>query len=423
MNTLRIRQRQSSSAFTRIVGVLTIASVSPFNLSIQAIAQEPLTQAETQTWWGDQQKIDTRVTACRVSWNRIQRINPNPQADPEKWGARTLAWARQQGFDEKEAQRQAQGERREAEISRKGRTINTRLDFVRVGKSVRCEIVYPEIQSRAIEFSDGQNALFVWTQVKNAAVSKNANLTRDAKSVLSRSAGGEQVARFLLGIPFNEDFSTSNPSYLQANTSLKQSAEGSILMERNLDPNPRLTDSPALLTFSKAHLPTAYESFALNFWLKGGKYSRHKGKLLTRTTIEGYQQHKNGVWFPSKITVIGPISTTEYTLVKVAFNEAIDPMEMRLPADMRVADSRFGYSSKPAIYKLQNGQIPSDEEVRKMLNLDKEATQAKNAASQEVASPKPNPLSSLPIAPAAGLLLMAMGCMMWMRSGHNEHGA
>jgi len=135
-------------------------------------------------------------------------------------------------------------------------------------------------------------------------------------------------------------------------------------------------------------------------------------------SIEDYRKYRDGVWFPSKVTVTEPTSTTVYTLVKAAFNEDVDPMELRLPADIDVADTRFGVGDKIAEYKLTDGVIPSDDKVRQMLHLDKEATAAQDKASREAKSESP----TSPIAPATGLMFMAMGSMMWVRSRKEDEG-
>lgn len=415
MNILRTSgaRRGGRSAYTLVVSTIGLLCAST-----QVEAQEPPANAKAQAWW-EEQKANPQITACRVSWDRTQRVNPNLQADPEKWAARELEAARQEKVGEAEAQRRAEVERREAEVSRKGRTVASRLDFVRVGKSVLCKIAYPEIRYHAIEFSDGVTSLFSSTQFKDKPISTDGVVTRNPDSVLWHSASGTQVARFLLGIPLKDEFSIINPSYSPTNSFFSENKDGNVVLESKFDPNPRLKDAPATLTLSKEHnLPIVHESFAVDLMLKANQLSRLKGKSLTRISIGGYQQYKNGIWFPSKITVTDPISTDEYTLVKAAFNEDVDPMELRLPADLRVADTRFP-GSKPAIYKLENGKIPSDDEVRKMLNLDKEATKAKDTASKEAADPNAEQPSS-PIAPAAGLMFMAMGSVMWVHSRKGE---
>lgn len=310
---------------------------SSLHLPSRAIAQAPVpsNKGNIEAWWGKLQKADSHIGACRVTWKSVTSIKPQPQTELEQRTAQALAWAQQQGFGEKEAQGHSQMARREAQRDIKGRTIVSLLNCVRVGNTVRCESVYSDLGHRAIDFYDGTNSVFVQTQVKGKEVPKNGNLTRNPKDVLLHSTGGRQVPRFLLGIPLEQEFSSSNPAFSPEDVLVREEANGNTVLERKVILKSAGFEFSDVLTLSKEYLrPTSYEVFDLKYRIKGGQISSEgssvrvkgghisaaKGRLMARVEATGYKQYKDGVWFPSKVTVTTSTSTTEYTLVKAAFN-------------------------------------------------------------------------------------------------------
>lgn len=411
-------QRNNPRVIAACFALLQLPAVS--YLARQAEADALPKQTASPTWLEKIQKPTSSITACRVSWKRTMFIKPRAGVDPEKRAAQILEWARKQGIDAATAQRLAEGERREAKRDIQGQTIVSLLDFVRVGKTVRCYTTYPGDGFRKLEFFDGTNVVGTLTERVDSWSRLSARLTRDQSETLRFSAPGLQTARLLLGIPLDESLSLHNGSFSTDTAVAKEVTDQHVVLERKFDPNPRAKGLPESLTLARSNgLPVAYDEFEWGTLRKSGVYSRQKGKVYRHASIEGYKQYKNGVWFPSKVTITSPSSTTEYTLLKAAFNEDVDPLEVRLPPGMRVADIRFGTGPKAAAYKPKNGAIPSDDEVRQMLHLDKEAGIAEDKASKEA---KPEPSSS-PIAPAAGLMFMAMGGMMWARSRKDDTGA
>lgn len=171
----------------------------------QPVEMQPAgSEAAIQAQWNKLQQANSRITAAHVVWRRVQRINPIPDADPEKWAAAALAAARENGMTEEQAQQQAQSERREAVRSKQERVVNSTLDFTRIGTSVLCNIEHPDpdYRSRAIEFSDGTDALFAWTQVKGREEDrKDGNLTRDLSDRRVEVLGGWQPCRSSLAWP------------------------------------------------------------------------------------------------------------------------------------------------------------------------------------------------------------------------------
>lgn len=413
----KIKTLKLSGTQIRTICLLGAQLSGSLCLSSPTNAQVPTQVNDSHTLWDSLRKAQSRITACHVSWKSTLTIKPKTGVDPKKRAAQTLAWAQKQGFSNEEAREQAERERREATRDIKGRTIVTVFDFKRVGDSVRCDIVRPDLQVHTVEFFDGTNALSTITEGIKDRGTSNANLTRNPQEILKLSAFGEQTARLLLGIPIDEEFSPSNPALSPQNTILKIGLDNTLLLERKPELVIPRTGMPDMLTISLKHGgPISYEVFEkLIFTAKNGQDSVKKGKPIKSVRVEGYQQYKNNIWFPSKITITSPTLTQQYSLMEATFNEEVDPMELRLPP-MRVADARFGYGPKLAIYKLKNGVIPSDEDVKRMINRDKEAKQAQETTSKNAGKSDSKSLSSLPLAPAAGLMFMAMGCMMWVRS-------
>ena len=128
---------------------------------------------------------------------------------------------------------------------------------------------------------------------------------------------------------------------------------------------------------------------------------------------KGYKQYENGIWFPSELDErFGERQTTRFTLKSVKFNDDVDPAGLLLPAGANLRDERFGEVTS---YRITDGSLPSDEKVRKMLGDERAANKAMDQAQNTSKRP-----SLAMIAPIAGLFLMAMSCVLWIRSGKKE---
>lgn len=334
--------------------------------------------------WTDISRANKPINACRVVWKRVLTIKPNPKVDVDKEAAEASNRAQQQGLNDSQAQRLEQAARREAEHELQGRTVVTELTCVRVGGIIKCDIFYPELKTRSIDFYDGGNAVFVRGLGGDGQNSGDGYLSRDAAQILQHSLGMGEVARFLVGIPLQQALLPSVNKFTSENTRISRDEAGNFLLDTKTTPSLQAAEYPGFLTLAKENLrPLAYESFAMNIGVKGGQIKQKgngfevtgggqllpaKGKPYRHITLADYKPFDGGVSFPSKIIVTTPKITAAYSLIKAEFNEAVDPMEIRLPANIRIADARFG-NDKMAVYKPKNGEIPSDEEVKAMLGL------------------------------------------------------
>ncbi len=382
-----------------------------------ALAQ---TSAAAPEPWEQFQKADTRIQSCRVVWGYTLSLKPKRNVDVEKRVARARDQARQQGLSAEVIQRQAQIERKFALDDQKGQEIAAKFSIVRVGAVVRCDIanVKPTTE-RMIDFYDGKNALHLYDRAAEDKEDKrkwDGRLRRDAKEVLCYSMTGWLLPQFLTGFPLSQEFSPSQAFFAAKDTTVRVAPAGGLVLETksDLDPDPEygLLALHRLTLGAEHRRPVAYQ--VENLLCKETEPER----VMGRVSLTDYRRYADGIWFPSKVTVSGQGFTTEYVLLQAKFNEAVDPMEVRLPPNARVADSRFGLGRNTVSYELKNGLIPTDDEVRTMLGREKEKTQERQNA--ESATPgqlgQTTPSIALPLAPVLGVFLMIFGCVLWGRS-------
>lgn len=395
--------------------------------SQNAVSAQNYPDTSSEKLWQQLQDADTRIHSCRVTWRRVLSVKANPKLNVEKRIAQAAEHVRLTGGSEKDVHAAAEKARQLAQEDVAGRQVISNLSFVRDGSTVRCEIETnfggggktPPKRTKTFDFYDGKNSISGEQEVLGVKVPLNAYLVRDEKEVLSRSAATWQTPRFLIGLPLAQKLTNINPPFSPQDTSWQPGPANTLVLEKKNKPETGISgiEYPGVLrlTVSKEHFrPVSYE-------LTNLLYEEEGGKVMGRVDISGYQRYADDIWFPSKVTVSTSAYSMDYTLVQVAFNEAVDPMEVRLPAGMRIADARFG-EKKTVIYQLKNGLLPSDDEVRHMLGEKVEKGKAESnakAANLEIGSKKGLTLfSSLPVTPIIGILLMTCGCMLWGRSRH-----
>lgn len=389
--------------------LLSVCFVS-FTSVAPAQTQVPASRVVPPSLWNELLPVRSRMTACHVVWKRVQRINPNPQANPQERASRALAVARKQGLSQEEVQQQVEAERQDALISKQGRVINSTLDFTRIGNTILCRIEYPNYGGQAVEFSNGTDSLFVQTQVKGQRVSADGALFRNPEEVLKFSANGYQVARFLTGIPVDQQFSVSNPAASEKDSSLRISSNGDVVLERDPRYEGNQLLNPDAMTFNRQEFfPVSASKFMTLLVVSNKGVKEQKGDLSFHVLASGYKKYFSGLWFPSKVTVTSAVGNREYSLVKAEFNDQVDPAALKLPPSLRVADFRFGHGSEEVNYLIKDGKIPSDEYVKSLIKTDKQATQAKAKDSEDATRVE---TSASPFIPTFGLGFIMLGGLM-----------
>ena len=279
------------------------------------------------------------------------------------------------------------------------------LDFVRVENKVLVRIVTPELGNESLEYFDGTNSLFGRTQVQNKPIPAFANLIRDTSEVLSHSARRTQEARFLLGIPLTQNFSQYNPAVTSQKAKFQTEPHGEVKMEAS-------DARGAEFTFSEAH------GSLTSFREESVDPARNKG--VPYIVAEDFREYGKGLWFPSKVIYTAPYGTSEYTLVKAEFNDEVDPADVLLPAGLRINDWRFGTAIPAVTYPLQDGQLPSDAEIKKRLGLKEDEDIAKAKAKQDQTEQARNMPVSEAALPLLGLICMGFGVALWRRANKME---
>lgn len=393
-----------------------VVAISAISTPSIADAQE-LDNVQSSTLWKKISQADALISASRTSWDAVFSTSSGPtmaKEQVEEQVERAEEKARQTGKSEDDAKQIGHVARKALEGRGRNFSAHTQLNFVRVGNTIRSEINFIEAKTRAVELYDGKNSVFLETAVNGVEYSPRGYLRRETKEILARSAPTWQTARFLTGIPLAQELSPFNPTFSPEDVTLSEGKGNTLILEKRTIPVEGRAgiEFPALLrtTISKENFrPLSYE--VINLLNKGDK----KGKL-GRVDVSGYKRYANDIWFPSKIVVATPAFKIEYNLIKAEFNESVDPLELRLPPNTSIADSRFGAGVRTIRYKPKNGEIPTDNEVRKMLGLKEEKDQAAEQGKNAQETEEPKRTASLSFAPGLGLLCLAFGVMLWTRA-------
>ncbi len=368
--------------------------------------------ATAQASWSLIQKADARIEACRVTWNRAFFVKPKRNVDVEKRAARAAELARQKGASAEEILRREQNERKRALQDQKGRQLDSQLSIVRIGTTVRCELTDGQPKSGMIDFYDGKNVVQLFQRpAQGDKRDWEGVLLRDNKEILSHTLTGWLLPQFLTGLPLSQQFPASWTYFAPPASPLRE-APAVITLEKTSELEPGL---PTIhrLSVAREHLrPVAYTL------LNSLCAETDPDRVIGRVAATEYRRYADGVWFPSKVTVETKVFKADYTLTKAEFNEAVDPLELRLPPNTRMADSRFGLGKRTVSYQLKNGVIPPDDEVRGLLGLPPEKAGQPTGEAPKIGQERnaTSRFANLPFAPVLGLFLMAFGCVLWSRS-------
>ncbi|RYX80865.1 hypothetical protein EON83_26630 [bacterium] len=337
----------------------------------QAVAQTtkvPVPSSSPQ--WEKLLAANSRITAAHVVWKRWRHIAPaNNDKEADKWEAVVVAAARKRGLSEAEAKKEGKAARQD--VAHTAQTLQTQLDFTRVGSSVLCTTDYFDGRNiRTIEFSDGTDDLSIQSTTGAAKKNLDGTLFREVDEVLGHSVKGFQLLRLLTGLPLNERFSESNPIASEKDSTLVTLPGGDVAMQRMLHTEKRGQVEEMLgpdeVVFEKEQLyPVSASSFGIAMNFKNGKMIANRGPRRFHAVASDYKQYPGGIWFPSKITVTNFMGTSDFVLDKAEFNEQVDASKVLLPPNLRVADVRFG--TEPINYTIKDGKIPSDEYVKSLL--------------------------------------------------------
>ncbi len=347
------------------VGLLACAFMTP----VQAQLSEAAQPDEQSLQWAKLKRGNAAVEACHVVWHRVNRKYAQPDADPEQQAQGMMKSARERGLDEQKVTQLGEMQRRKALRSQQEKVVESTLDFVRIGNSVLCNAVYttPAYSQRFIEFYDGTFSLHALNEFQGEIRRPDGALTRDPKEILYMSAFGPQVARFLLAIPFDQEFSPDNPSLWQQDAKLQELPNGEWSITRDARFIKGKSQDPSTLIFGGdgAYL-SSYEKLYIKSLItdKEHKITKINYKSGHKIVATQFKQYADGIWFPSKIVETSPNDTTEYTMIEAQFNEDVNPLGLTLPPDLRVADTRFGMGRNMVVYNTTDGRLLTDEEVK-----------------------------------------------------------
>ena len=405
-----------------ILSSVLLPMVSLFCPVSPTLAQEtpfpaPVPVAPAPSWEELQQK-SPKIWTCHVVWKRVRSSNPIKGAAPDARVAHFLAAAKQAGLSPETTESVAKGLREKAEAESQGRTETSTdiLEFVRVGNTVRVNITSADGKDESIEFFDGVNSLFGWTQVQNRKVPLQVSLIRDSSEVLSHSSRRFQAARFLLGIPLEQNFSELNPAVTSQNARLHRINPKEFILE----PMEGRSGELVFSYIEGAIVLRAFGDLDILASTRTGEVSLKQQGNLSTISAQGFRKYSGGLWFPSKVIYTAPYGDSEYTLQSAEFNDEVDPTDVRLPAGIQITDRRFGNAVRPVTYFLKDGQLPSDAEIKKRLGLKGDEDVSKFKVKQD----QTKQTRSIPVSEAAlpllGLLCMGFGAALWRQAKKME---
>ena len=386
--------------------------------SATTIAQT-MNSKDTQFYWNKIREADAKTKAVEVKWESVlTRIPETSLTDQkiEELVANVVSEGVQLGvLNSPAAKKQsADSYRKHLQIERKGSSQTSHLHFVHVGKQTRGDTVFETPQyvgstddqnwrSHTIDFYDWQSSVVldqVFDVGEDGTVLKSSSWTGERlhapKRALSRSAGTFAQRFFLTG-------QSVLASYDPSKTVIVEGENDTIVLE--------MTD---VIDENQLHRTT----ISKKMWKPLSSETVLKGDEFVGLRIEatGYKQYSNGVWFPTElIETMGDVQTIRFKLKDVKFNDDVDPAGLLLPAGANLRDERFGEVTS---YKIADGTLPTDAEVRKMLGEQRKQDTA--MAKAQGMDGNGNRQLSLMIAPIAGLFLMALSCALWVRSGRKE---
>lgn len=319
--------------------------------------------------WAKLKQVNSAAKACHVVWHSVRHIKAQPDTDPEEIAQSMMKSARERGETEQKVLKSGEVGRKLGAEWQEDKVIESIFDFVRIGNSVLCNAVYPapEDSQRFIEFYDGIYSLHAINEFRGEIRRPYGDLTRAPKEILYMSAPLPQVARFLLAIPLNQEFSPDNPALSQQNATLHRLSSEEWSVARNDHVSEGESQDPDTLIFGgDGTYLSSYEQLYIKSLVmdKDHKITQINYESLHKIVATEFKQYADGIWFPSKIVETSPNDTTEYTLIEANFNENVDPFGLTLPPDLRVADSRFGTGRNMVIYKTTDGRLLTDEEVK-----------------------------------------------------------
>ena len=237
------------------------------------------------------------------------------------------------------------------------------LTFLRDGASVRAEMLYETLndglQGHDYDAYDGINAIVV--RGTGPETPKWGQLTRESRDVLRLSAHNPLERLFLFHGPIFESLPKQETKVI---------AEDSESVTLDC-PAPTLAPMRLRVHVSKKFWrPTAAEMIMTR-----------SGKPHWHFTTEGYHECQ-GVWIPSTVAMRMNteqdylVHTNNYILQSARMNEEATNAHLApiVPTGTNMDDFRFGPNS-PVSYRVTDF-IPSDEEVRFMLDKDREAQAA-----------------------------------------------
>ncbi len=365
---------------------------------VHAQAQQTAEMNASSPMW--QRIKNSNVARFHGIWKRQIITTANP-----KFSAQTLADVGEAQLpagtkvNEKVSAIVKQSQEQYAAALRSGTTFQDRLDVVRVGDAIRVGVTITDTTrcpAPFVDYFDGQNSVTLFSQMSN-----EGKVLSTFKGAVTR----KPEERLGGSIPFNLPVLLAQApifSYFNPENSVLEQKDGQLLLtQKQLLPNG--FDLQRLVLRADTLAPLSLQSIS--------QKGRTRGHIMERFDVQKTTVI-SGVIVPTQVAYTTTVSDmpggqrAEYDLQQPTLNAAVDSSLLRLPAQSRVTDYRFG-DKNPVAYPVADGKLLPDAKVKVLLGEQKRMLQQTSPSS----SPQDSKFA-VPLAPISGLTLIALGGLL-----------
>lgn len=386
-------------------------------LGIYAPRAFALTAADN---WSALHLADSQIYASHTQWKCVLTQQPRPHLDVEKLLARTEAEWREEGENGEELNQHLANDRQLLTQEVHGWNQLSLLKFLHQGDKTRCAITSGNRApigtlmetlltiTGTIDFYDGRDSTVVETEENvvdgKAKTHFSGRIKRDGSEIMPH-VGAANVS-MLTGASLFQD-------YRAEDSSMRGGANNTIVIERQTFIKVKQASFPLLTRWFISKQTWRPVTMETQWNVPATKDFPANTTMRQRIHFLDYQRYPGGIWWPSHILderlglhpETKPPISYDYKLVKAEFNEYVDPalLERPLPAGTSITDYRF--SPRPKVSYVIKKNIPSDEEVLKVVKQ----REAEDKVGQ---TPKQSAFPLIPL----GLSFLILGGVFWKRS-------
>lgn len=355
--------------------------------------------ASAQDMWSQIQ--DHQVSSFEGRYLMTRHNFPEANYDINKF----LALAEEQGKNLGETPAQIEARKQMVRDANpdivKGTTQKSSVTLTRIGDVYKADI----IQSRPVvtgEDAGAQVAHFVnYYDGKNKVIVEGMGQQTPRQASLERDEGLE-LPHLVSDFPAMVLLSMAPPSQFFSAKSALQKANNALVLEQPFN-------QPVSGGIHRGIWRLTLDSDTLNPMKLEVLNARNRavGQIYT---VEAYKT-VDGIQVPAKITTsVGNSFEVTWQLQEARLNNSVDKANLLLAAGTEINDYRFG-AEKALRYKIVDGKLLSDTQVRKLLGEQKAVAAAEDARITE---------SGMPVIVLAGLSFLGLGGVLWKKGSFEK---